>query len=355
MTNSIARTCVFAGSIAAFATLAPTASASFQVTHVAPFHGQPCTQYSGWETFLYAYGASNLPDDPTSTTSVPTLEQLDPNAFITAQGNIDDSVNPPSFRLTDTVPGDLQELELQVSINLNQFDWTTFMLTYVDAGSVTHSIAPSTSTFLVHLMGHDERLITWDLTGVTDTITAYEIDFHAAFTTTQLDALKLDTRYTCSPGVVFCAGDNSGTPCPCTAGAAGHGCENSFGTGGGVLSASGNANLASDTLVLTASGLPTTAALLFFQGDAATAFGQGTGFGDGIRCAGGSIVRLGTKTSSGGTASFGHGVGTDPNISVKGQVPTGGVTRYYQAWYRNAAPFCTPATFNLTNGLSIGW
>jgi hypothetical protein len=355
MTNLIPQSFVFATSIAAVAALAPAARASFQVTHVAPFHGQPCTQYSGWETFLYAYGASNVPDDPTSTTTVPTLEQLEANAFITAQGNIDDSVAPPSFRLVDTVPGDLQELELQVSINLNQFDWTTFMLTYVDGASVTHSIPPSTSTFLIHLMGHDERLITWDLSGVSDTITSYEIDFHASQPTTQLDALKLDTRYSCSPGVVFCAGDNSGAPCPCTAGAAGHGCENSFGTGGAVLSASGSANLANDTLVLTASGLPATAAALFFQGTSSIGGGLGSSFGDGIRCAGGSIVRLGTKTASGGTVSFGHGVGSDPNISVKGQVPAGGVTRYYQAWYRNAAAYCTPATFNLTNGLAIGW
>jgi hypothetical protein len=31
------------------------------------------------------------------------------------------------------------------------------------------------------------------------------------------------------------------------------------------------------------------------------------------------------------------------------------VTRYYQVWYRNSAPFCTTATFNLTNGYSIVW
>ncbi len=355
MTNLIARTCAFAGSIAVVAVVAPAALATFQVTHVAPFHGQPCTQYSGWETFLYAYGASNLPDDPTSTTTTPTLEQFEPNAFITPQGNIDDSVQPPSFRLRDTVPGDLQEIELQVSINLNQFDWTTFVLTYVDVGGVTQSVAPNTSTFLTHLMGHDERLITWDLSAINDTIQSYAIDFHAAFPTTQLDALKLDTRYACSPGVVFCAGDGSGTACPCTNGATGHGCDNSFGTGGGVLSASGNAILGSDTLVLNVSGLPATVAVLFFQGDAQIGGGQGSVFGDGLRCAGGSIVRLGTKTSSGGAASFGHGIGSDPNISVKGQVPAGGVTRYYQAWYRNAAPYCTSSTFNLTNGLAIGW
>jgi len=32
-----------------------------------------------------------------------------------------------------------------------------------------------------------------------------------------------------------------------------------------------------------------------------------------------------------------------------------GTTRHYQIWYRDAFPFCTSSTFNLTNGLSIGW
>ena len=42
-------------------------------------------------------------------------------------------------------------------------------------------------------------------------------------------------------------------------------------------------------------------------------------------------------------------------ISVKGAVPAGGAMRTYQCWYRNAASFCTTATFNLTNGFAIQW
>jgi hypothetical protein len=60
--------------------------------------------------------------------------------------------------------------------------------------------------------------------------------------------------------------------------------------------------------------------------------------------------------TSGGTASFGHGIGTDPDISVIGMVASGvGLTRYYQAWYRNAAPYCTGATYNTTNGFRVDW
>ena len=44
----------------------------------------------------------------------------------------------------------------------------------------------------------------------------------------------------------------------------------------------------------------------------------------------------------------------DAPISVRGQVTSPGA-RYYQVWYRNAAAFCTAATFNLTNGYEVTW
>jgi len=30
-------------------------------------------------------------------------------------------------------------------------------------------------------------------------------------------------------------------------------------------------------------------------------------------------------------------------------------TRIYQVWYRNAASFCTSATFNFSNGVAAFW
>ena len=41
-------------------------------------------------------------------------------------------------------------------------------------------------------------------------------------------------------------------------------------------------------------------------------------------------------------------------ISTQGQVLAPG-TRVYQAYFRNSAAYCTPATFNLTNGTRIYW
>jgi hypothetical protein len=45
----------------------------------------------------------------------------------------------------------------------------------------------------------------------------------------------------------------------------------------------------------------------------------------------------------------------DPPLSVTGLVPPAGGTRVAQVWYRNSATFCTPATFNLTNGVEVTW
>lgn len=153
----------------------------------------------------------------------------------------------------------------------------------------------------------------------------------------------------------FCFGDGSGASCPClnyaTFGEEG-GCTNSLGLAG-WLRASGTPSVALDTLVLTSSHLPATGSALYFQGNLEDSLGAGTTLGDGIRCLTGAIVRLGTKFSSGGTSSY--PVGTDPRISVRGGVLPG-QTRFYQSWYRNASTtFCTPSTFNYTNGVAVAW
>jgi hypothetical protein len=90
---------------------------------------------------------------------------------------------------------------------------------------------------------------------------------------------------------------------------------------------------------------------LYFQGTTQIAAGAGVAFGDGLRCAGGTVIRLGTKTNVGGSSSYPSG---SQSISVRGNDVAGNL-RTYQCWYRNAAAFCTASTFNLTNGLQITW
>ena len=80
--------------------------------------------------------------------------------------------------------------------------------------------------------------------------------------------------------------------------------------------------------------------------------GAGSAFGDGLTCASGTVHRLGAKINVTGASSYPQG--SDLPIHVQGAVAGPG-ERYYQAWYRNVASFCTPAGFNLTNGLVIRW
>jgi hypothetical protein len=91
---------------------------------------------------------------------------------------------------------------------------------------------------------------------------------------------------------------------------------------------------------------------LFFQGTALVSGGAGALFGDGLRCAGGSVVRLKTTIASGNAAQYPQA--GDPRVSTKGLVVAAGL-RTYQAWYRNAAAFCGPQGFNLTNGWRTVW
>ena len=153
----------------------------------------------------------------------------------------------------------------------------------------------------------------------------------------------------------LCSGEAGQTLCPCgnaSPPGSGAGCLNSTGAGA-KLSASGMPRVTNDTLVLSGASMPASVATLYFQGSGLQNGGAGDVFGDGVRCAGGSIIRLATKTNVGGASSV-PGPG-DPLISIKGAVPSAGATRYYQAWYRNAVSFCTSDTFNVSNAMAVIW
>jgi hypothetical protein len=91
----------------------------------------------------------------------------------------------------------------------------------------------------------------------------------------------------------------------------------------------------------------------YFQGTQLVNGGAGAVFGDGLRCAGGAILRLGHVTASGGASSFPASGG--PSLSALGAIGPLGGRRAYQVWFRNAAAFCTPSTFNLSNGWNLVW
>lgn len=164
-----------------------------------------------------------------------------------------------------------------------------------------------------------------------------------------------------SPGSTqpFCFGDGSNGPCPCgNSGVPGHGCQNSAGTGGALLTASGSANVFGDTLQMTSAGELPTALTILLQGTANVA---PLSFGDGLRCAGGTLKRLYVRAAAGGGITA-PGPG-DPSITVRsaqlGDPISVGESRYYHAYYRDAnASFCPNppgGTFNVSNGISVFW
>lgn len=154
------------------------------------------------------------------------------------------------------------------------------------------------------------------------------------------------------PGTYFCFGDGSGTACPAGNNSpvgAGEGCLNSLGVGG-LIDASGMPSISADTLLFHGSHM-TTGPCLYYQGTAQIAGGAGAVFGDGLRCAGGSVVRLAIKFNGHGSSEYPE-PGDQP-VSVKGMVTPG--FRYYEVWYRDAVPFGTTATFNTTRTVCIPW
>lgn len=160
----------------------------------------------------------------------------------------------------------------------------------------------------------------------------------------------------CTSGSVssFCFGDGTlGLPCPCfNFGSAGRGCANSVNSAGALLAATGTPN--PDTIVLSASGMPsiTTPSAILLQGDALI---SSVVFGDGVRCIGGNLLRLGKKPTPIGSCQY-PDTGDLALSIVGGVTPGSGVSRWYMFYYRNAvASFCPTATFNATNGVEIVW
>lgn len=234
-----------------------------------------------------------------------------------------------------TFPGPITSLEFNAGVFINQTTFPTFEI--VVGGTVIGTFGANITT----------------LTPVAITLTPPVTQVTLRFLSGSASLLGIDDfQYTRDTAFGYCFGDGTATPCPCANfGAPGRGCANSVVPQGGQLMSTGIASLSGDTWVLHGSGMPNSTAL-YFQGTAQENGGNGSVFGDGVRCVAGTIVRLGAKTNVAGASQY-----PEPgnlSISVKGFVMAPGV-RYYQVWYRNSAVFCTPATYNLTNGWQVFW
>ena len=155
-------------------------------------------------------------------------------------------------------------------------------------------------------------------------------------------------------GTPFCFGDDTGaTLCPCGNASDGSlgdaGCANGASPGGCLLDASGSSSIGAADLVLSAAGLVPSQPGLYFQGNNAINGGDGVVFGDGLRCAGGGVIRLQVRFADGAGSSS-----TSIDIAAKGGVAPGD-TKRYQIWYRDPNTSLCGTSFNLSNGFEIVW
>jgi hypothetical protein len=159
-------------------------------------------------------------------------------------------------------------------------------------------------------------------------------------------------RYDYDPFPTYVCRADGSLGCPCFTslpfGVVG-GCANSQQGHGGELAVAGTASLANDTLALLGTRM-TNSSAVYFQGT--SILGTPIPFGDGVRCVGGSLLRLGTTSNVGGSSQY-PGPG-DLSVSVRGGVGAPGL-RAYQVMYRDGGAFCTPALFNATNGFVVSW
>jgi Tol biopolymer transport system component len=187
------------------------------------------------------------------------------------------------------------------------------------------------------------NLVTGDTNGATDVFVRDRS--YAPFTSS------------CDPGVAGVLG------CPCSnpPSASGHGCDNSSGTGGAIVWASGVAYLSADSLVFTTDLEPPTALSIVMQGNAGIP--AGVPYGQGVRCLGGTVIRrLYVKPASAGSITAPDFAAGDPQVTVrsaeKGDVIQPGQSRWYLVYYRDPIVLggCpASSTFNATQTGRVDW
>lgn len=145
-------------------------------------------------------------------------------------------------------------------------------------------------------------------------------------------------------GTPHLVNSNASSPCPppvpyCT------GAPNSTGAGA-TISIQGSANVLTDDLVLVADQCPAQQPGVFFYGTGVIS----APFGDGNRCVGGTVFRLGSFAfvDAGGQAAHAVDYGSlDPNGAL-----AAGSSWNFQFWYRDLAVVGGSA-FNLTNAMTL--
>ena len=148
-------------------------------------------------------------------------------------------------------------------------------------------------------------------------------------------------------GTAYCSGDGAGTACPCgNFGTTGTGCANSSGVGA-IAEGGGSASVVIDALAIEGSQLLPGKPALLFAGSMQDSGGNGSLFGDGLRCVTGPIQRFDVKFPDAG------GLATWNSNLISSQGWSAGDTRDFQIWYRDPSGSPCGGEFNLSNGLEV--
>ena len=116
------------------------------------------------------------------------------------------------------------------------------------------------------------------------------------------------------------------------------------------MSGAGSASISADDLVLNVVNL-TQGPGLFFQGNNAVNSANGNPFGDGLRCAGGNVLRLEVQF-----ANIGNNFSVQTTLPIAASANVSiGQTKRYQYWYRDSGASHSNSQFNLSNGYEVTW
>ncbi|MAF64816.1 MAG: hypothetical protein CMJ84_04060 [Planctomycetes bacterium] len=156
-------------------------------------------------------------------------------------------------------------------------------------------------------------------------------------------------EYETTAAGAYCFGDGSGGVCPCgNPGGLSEGCGNSTGFGA-MVAATGSSSVSADDLGFAGAQILPFQPALLFCGENAVNNGDGVVFGDGLRCAGGTVKRLGVQNGDAtGDAAWGPGL-----ANQGGWQP--GDTKRFQIWYRDPGASPCGSGFNLSHGLEVAF
>lgn len=245
---------------------------------------------------------------------------------------------------TNLVPGDTNG-----SYDVFRRDWVSGVTERVSVDSVGDEGNSASGSYGISISSGG-RIVAFD---------SFASNLVSSDTNTFSDAFVRDLDGTsaitlCDPG----AGGVIACPCANPPSGPGRGCDNSSATGGASLTTAGVAHLSADSLSFTTSGQRPTGSSIFFQGDAFLA--SGAAYGQGVRCAGGTLRKLFSKAASGGSITV-PGSG-EPTVSARsaarGSTIGAGQSRWYVVAYRDPIVLggCPAGSgFNTTPTVQVSW